>query len=154
MTTLENVHKLLVNAYKKIDELQDRIERVNKTVMFKHTQTVLPSTSCVLYKDVELDEGQYIIEASCTYGNIGVMNESGVILGLYEDENLIGTGSAAWYGHQSGDDIYSSYQTVYVKCLFQVSNKQLYHFMLKPIGLKNSNCITFNTNYPSLLTIF
>lgn len=154
MTTLENVYNLVINAYKKIDELQDRIDRVNKTVMFKHSQTVLPSTSLILYEGVELDKGQYIIEASCTYGNIGVMNETGVILGLYENEKLIGTGSAAWYSHQSGDDIYSSYQTIYVKCVFKVENKQTYHFVLKPIGLKNSNCITFNTNYPCILTIF
>jgi len=154
MATLESVYKLVISAYKKIDDLTEKLKHINTGVIFKHTQTVLPSTSYILYDKVELEEGRYIIEASCTYGNLGVMTESGVVLGLYEEDQLIGTGSAAWYAHQSGDDIYSSYQTVYVKCVFEVKNKKSYQFFLKPIGLKNSDCITFNTNYPSILSIF
>ena len=139
-----------------IISLQNQIDRVNQTVLFKHTQSVLPrsSSTCIEYNDVELDNGEYIIEAHCTYGNIGVMNDCGVILGLYEGDNLIATGSGAWYGHITGDSIHNSYQTIFAKGVLNVEYKKLFKFCLKPLGSKNTQCISYNSDYPSVLTIF
>ncbi len=150
----ENIYTLIQNLTNRVELQESKIERCDKTTLFKYTDKIVPEDEYLQFKEVELLPGNYIIEATVTYANVSIFNDTGVILGLFDNGQLIATGCAAWYGRVDSDDIYGSYQTVLIKGVLSVNDKKNYKFIVRPIGSRLAVPVTKNSNYPSILTIF
>lgn len=123
----------------------------------RYIERVIPTDEYIHFKEVELDVGTYIVEASCTCVNQSIFNDAGVIMGLYDyndNERLIASGCGAWYGHVSGDSIAGSQQTVFLRDVLDVTIKAKYRFVIKSIDKRYSLNVTRNNNFPAILTIF
>jgi len=129
--------------------------------IFKHIESIVPTNELVVFQPVELTTGTYIMEATMTYINMSLSTNAGVELGLYRinrqtnSEDLVTTGSAAWYGRVDGMDQYSASQMITVKAIVSVKERsEHFEFFLKPVGLRNAMAVLNAPLYLCHLTIF
>lgn len=129
--------------------------------IFKHIESIAPSSEMVHFKPIEVSAGSYIAEATMTYINRTLVTDSGLVLGLYRvnrknnSEDLLVTGSAGWFGKVQGSDQYSARQTVSVKTNIVVNERrEMVELFIKPVGMRNVSPVLHDPSSPCVLTLF
>jgi hypothetical protein len=148
---------LVYDLVLKVNEINRKIEYLkDNTIIFKYVEEIIPSeNNIVLFKPFELSKGLYKIDIKTVFINYHpYYRESGIILGLYNNEELLTTCNFSWHGNVNGDEKVSACQDIFIKYILDVSKNTTYHLSIKPLEIKNCEMVKNDKMRSTLLTIF
>lgn len=135
--------------------LQNEIDALKQGESLTLFQSIIPRDDVVQFEPIVLKkEIPYFIDVRLTYVNIDIVNDAGVIVGLYTNENslLIGSGSASWYG-RTNENFVGGMQTIVVTGLFTPLETKEYTFFVRDMDRKHAQLLLNHPDFPCIMRI-
>jgi hypothetical protein len=154
---VQELKKLLSS---RMDDLDKKIDHVrDNTVLVKYVQEIVPDDShtedIIQFDEITLTKGKYIVDVRETFmNNSPFYAESGVVLGLYQSDQLLSTGSISWFGRVNGTSVAGGYHTVNIRYFIEVADTKTFCFYTKPVDVLHSTLIKNDPAYSVLLTVY